>query len=234
MPPSMPPTGLRMRDDKAKHFKPLINAVLRRVAREGAACHRRAGCRAPQHAGLAVDALVRGLWRRDGARDRRRACAAAAARSRHESASPLPSRAPPPCPAACCGCARACASTRCPVTPKARGGCRISPRPCRRTCSAMCAGKRVIDLCAAPGGKTAQLIARGAQVTAVEREPERMARLKQNLARLKLDAELHRSGSARLHARRSARPSCCSTRPAAPPARSAAIPNCPGSRAPPM
>ena len=62
---------LAMRDAKAKHFKPLINAVLRRMAREGARRSRRAGCRAPQHAGLAVDALVRGLWRRDGARDRR-------------------------------------------------------------------------------------------------------------------------------------------------------------------
>src|SRR5665811_2410800 len=49
-------------------------------------------------------------------------------------------------------------------------------------------GKTVIDLCAAPGGKTAQLAASGAKVIAVEREPERMARLKENLARLKLDA----------------------------------------------
>ena len=51
-------------------------------------------------------------------------------------------------------------------------------------------GKRVMDLCAAPGGKTMQLAAMGAQVTAVEREPSRMARLRENLARAKLDAEL--------------------------------------------
>ncbi len=51
-------------------------------------------------------------------------------------------------------------------------------------------GRRVVDLCAAPGGKTAQLAARGALVTAVEREPARMARLRENLARLKLDATL--------------------------------------------
>jgi 16S rRNA (cytosine967-C5)-methyltransferase len=51
-------------------------------------------------------------------------------------------------------------------------------------------GRRVLDLCAAPGGKTAQLAARGALVTAVEREGARMARLKENLARLKLDATL--------------------------------------------
>ena len=35
------------------------------------------------------------------------------------------------------------------------------------------AGKRVIDLCAAPGGKTMQLAARGAEVTAVELDPAR-------------------------------------------------------------
>jgi 16S rRNA (cytosine967-C5)-methyltransferase len=51
-------------------------------------------------------------------------------------------------------------------------------------------GQRVIDLCAAPGGKTMQLASMGAQVTAVEREPARMARLRENLARAKLDAEL--------------------------------------------
>lgn len=51
-------------------------------------------------------------------------------------------------------------------------------------------GERVIDLCAAPGGKTTQLAAAGARVTAVERAPERAARLRENLARLHLDAEV--------------------------------------------
>ena len=51
-------------------------------------------------------------------------------------------------------------------------------------------GLRIADLCAAPGGKTAQLAARGARVTAVDRSPARLARLKENLARLKLDAEV--------------------------------------------
>ncbi|MBS0277102.1 MAG: RsmB/NOP family class I SAM-dependent RNA methyltransferase [Proteobacteria bacterium] len=50
-------------------------------------------------------------------------------------------------------------------------------------------GHRAIDLCAAPGGKTMQLAGMGAMVTAVEREPARMARLRENLARAKLDAE---------------------------------------------
>ena len=49
-------------------------------------------------------------------------------------------------------------------------------------------GKSIADLCAAPGGKTAQLIQGGASVTAVDRSPNRVARLKDNLARLSLEA----------------------------------------------
>jgi 16S rRNA (cytosine967-C5)-methyltransferase len=51
-------------------------------------------------------------------------------------------------------------------------------------------GKAAIDLCAAPGGKTMQLAAQGAQVTAVEREPSRLERIRANLARTKLEAAL--------------------------------------------
>jgi 16S rRNA (cytosine967-C5)-methyltransferase len=51
------------------------------------------------------------------------------------------------------------------------------------------AGKSIADLCAAPGGKTAQLVHAGARVTAVDRSPARMARLRDNLARLSLEAE---------------------------------------------
>lgn len=49
-------------------------------------------------------------------------------------------------------------------------------------------GKRVIDLCAAPGGKTAQLILAGADVTALDRSKSRLNRLNENLERLKLSA----------------------------------------------
>ena len=51
------------------------------------------------------------------------------------------------------------------------------------------AGRAIVDLCAAPGGKTAQLAHGGAQVTALDRSPARVARLRGNLARLSLDAE---------------------------------------------
>jgi 16S rRNA (cytosine967-C5)-methyltransferase len=50
-------------------------------------------------------------------------------------------------------------------------------------------GKSVADLCAAPGGKTAQLAAAGVQVVAVDRSAPRLSRLRQNLARLQLECE---------------------------------------------
>jgi len=48
----------------------------------------------------------------------------------------------------------------------------------------------VIDLCAAPGGKTLQLAARGARVTAVDISANRLKRLRANLDRTGLDAEI--------------------------------------------
>ena len=51
-------------------------------------------------------------------------------------------------------------------------------------------GARVLDLCAAPGGKTAQLVKAGYAVTALDRDPARVERLRQNLARLNYSAEL--------------------------------------------
>lgn len=51
-------------------------------------------------------------------------------------------------------------------------------------------GKTVIDLCAAPGGKTAQLAAAGGRVIALDRSAPRLARLEENLGRLGLEAEI--------------------------------------------
>jgi 16S rRNA (cytosine967-C5)-methyltransferase len=50
-------------------------------------------------------------------------------------------------------------------------------------------GKSVIDLCAAPGGKSAQLAAMGANVIALDRSENRLKRLRSNLARLNLEVE---------------------------------------------
>ncbi len=49
-------------------------------------------------------------------------------------------------------------------------------------------GHRVMDLCAAPGGKTLQLAVRGARVSAVDRSEKRLVRLNENLERTKLEA----------------------------------------------
>jgi 16S rRNA (cytosine967-C5)-methyltransferase len=52
------------------------------------------------------------------------------------------------------------------------------------------AGERVLDLCAAPGGKTMQMAASGASVTAVDTSAARMERLQENLTRTGLTADL--------------------------------------------
>ena len=51
-------------------------------------------------------------------------------------------------------------------------------------------GQTVLDLCAAPGGKTLQLAAAGGQVTAVDRSAPRLKRVTENLARTRLSAEI--------------------------------------------
>ncbi len=51
-------------------------------------------------------------------------------------------------------------------------------------------GERVLDLCAAPGGKTAQLAATGAFVTAVDNDGVRLNILQQNMRRLGLEADI--------------------------------------------
>jgi 16S rRNA (cytosine967-C5)-methyltransferase len=57
-------------------------------------------------------------------------------------------------------------------------------------------GEVVADLCAAPGGKTAQLAAAGARVIAVESQERRLPRLRENLARLNLSAEIVQADAA--------------------------------------
>ena len=54
-------------------------------------------------------------------------------------------------------------------------------------------GDHIVDLCAAPGGKTMQLAARGAKVTAVDISRGRLERLKENLERCGLTAEVEAS-----------------------------------------
>ena len=50
-------------------------------------------------------------------------------------------------------------------------------------------GETIADLCAAPGGKTAQLAAAGATVTAIDRSSKRLERLNENMLRLRFSVE---------------------------------------------
>lgn len=59
-------------------------------------------------------------------------------------------------------------------------------------------GLRVLDLCAAPGGKTARLAAMGGKVLAVDASNERLERLRENMARLRLEAQLAAADAASL------------------------------------
>lgn len=51
-------------------------------------------------------------------------------------------------------------------------------------------GQHVIDLCAAPGGKTIQMASMGAQVTALDRSPKRLKRLHENAERLGFESKI--------------------------------------------
>ena len=61
-------------------------------------------------------------------------------------------------------------------------------------------GERVLDMCAAPGGKTMQLAAAGAKVIAIDTSASRMERVRENLARTSLEAELVVGDSLEFHA----------------------------------
>jgi 16S rRNA (cytosine967-C5)-methyltransferase len=180
---------LAARDDKAVHFKPLINAVMRRVAREG------------QTVIAAQDAQRLNtpdwLWSRWC--DAHGGGTVRAIANAHLAMPPLDIHAKN----ASCGVPEG-ASLPGGLVRLTNAG-RVEDLPGFSTgewwvqdfAASLPArllgdvsGKTVIDLCAAPGGKCAQLAASGAQVIAVERDPSRMRRLRENLARLGLRAEL--------------------------------------------
>lgn len=165
-------------------FAGLVNAVLRRLAEQGPAV---------------LDALdgprldtPGWLWSSWGADARRIAEA-------HQREAPLdltlkPGAAPPPgAEMLPTGSARLPPGTRVPDLPGyAEGEFWVQDAAAALPARLLGAqpGEQVADLCAAPGGKTAQLAAAGANVTVVERDPKRLARLRDNLARLRLDAAL--------------------------------------------
>jgi len=174
---------LAQADNKAVHFKPLINAVLRRIAREGAEA-----VAAQDAARLNTPDWLWTRWSAAYGEARTRAIALA---HLHQAPLDLVWKTPPAEPLF--GNVQRMEPERVETLAGfAEGEFWVQDAAATLPAHLLAdvRGRRVIDLCAAPGGKTAQLAARGALVTAVEREPARMARLKENLARLKLDATL--------------------------------------------
>ena len=177
------------RDIKAVHFKALINAVLRRISREGAEI-----LRAQDAARLNTPDWLWGRWCATYGEGMTRAIADAHTRPAPldlvmkglpiaiSDAVSLPG-----------GVLRLNQGARVDTLPGYSDGAWwvqdfAATLPARLLGDV--SGHRVIDLCAAPGGKTAELAAMGAEVTAVEREPARISRLATNLERLQLTAKL--------------------------------------------
>ncbi len=164
-------------------FAGLVNAVLRRVAEAGPAALE--GLDGPR---LDTPAWLWTAWGRD-ARE-------IALAHQHEAPLDLTMRAgaePPPVGEEMPGGAWRCpAGTRVADLPGfSEGGFWVQDAAAMLPATLLAAmpGERVADLCAAPGGKTAQLAATGAHVIAVERDPARIVRLAENLARLRTPVE---------------------------------------------
>ena len=183
---------------EAKPFKPLVNAVLRRVATEGRLIFERT-----DKPGLDVPAW---LWTRWTA-----ACGAetaAAIAVAHRAPAPLDLTLKEPAAAQewaeRLGAARVGASTlRLTGAPSVEtlpgfdeGAWWVQDAAAAIPARALLdhlgdpAGRRVLDLCAAPGGKTLQLAAAGADVTALDSSAARLKRLAANLQRTGLDARI--------------------------------------------
>ena len=170
---------LAQADDKAVHFKPLINAVLRRIAREGKEAV------AKQNAAR-LD-TPDWLWARWNAAYGEQARDIALAHLGRAPLTIVTKEAPR------FDAVRRMDAERVDTMPGfAEGEFWVQDAAATLPAHLLgdVRGKRVIDLCAAPGGKTAQLASLGAEVTAVERDATRLARLEENLARLKLKATL--------------------------------------------
>jgi 16S rRNA (cytosine967-C5)-methyltransferase len=178
---------LAAQDAKAVHFKPLINAVLRKIAKEGEAVL----------SGLDRERLSTPdwLWTRWAAQ-----YGAGTARliaRAHQHAAPVDivvkDAVHPESEALFGAVRRLTADGKVEDLPGFAAGA-WWVQDAAATLPALLlgdvSGKRVLDLCAAPGGKTMQLAARGAQVTAVEIDPTRAGRIRENLARTKLSAEI--------------------------------------------
>jgi 16S rRNA (cytosine967-C5)-methyltransferase len=183
---------LAQADEKAVHFRPLINAVLRRAAQEGAGIIARQDA-----AALNTPDWLWQRWVSTYGEESARAIAAA-----HLAVPPLDLTLKSPADAAFVGLqperlaegrVRLKEAGRIEALPgfaEGRWWVQDFAASLPATLLGNVAGKRVIDLCAAPGGKTLQLASLGARVTAVDVAPERLSLIRENLERVNLSAEL--------------------------------------------
>ncbi len=180
---------LAAKDAKAVHFKPLINAVLRKVAREGEAVL----------SGLDRERLATPdwLWTRWSMHYGAATARLIARAHQQEAPTDIVLKAPgtthPQSTALFSMVRRLTAEGRIEdLSGFANGGWWVQDAAAALPATLLgdVAGRTVIDLCAAPGGKTLQLAAAGAKVIAVEIDAARAERIRENLARTKLDAEI--------------------------------------------
>ena len=167
--------------------KGLVNAVLRRLSLEGPALAAEQDAARLNTPHWLWRSWSRRLWRRARSRDRDRASEGGAARpdrARNDDGSGARALDAVLLPT---GTLRARRRRRCTSLPGYAEGAwwvqdAAAALPVRLFGEV--AGQHVVDLCAAPGGKTAQLAAAGARVTAIDRSPRRLDRLVANLQRL--------------------------------------------------
>lgn len=177
--------------DRTRHLSGMINAVLRRIARE------REEIGPPREASAELPGWLAARWRRNWGEARTEAIAAAQLAG---AALDLTCRAEPELWAGRLGGILLPSGSlrildRRPVTELpgfAEGAFWVQDAAAAIPARLLDAkpGERVLDLCAAPGGKTAQLAAAGAEVTALDRSASRLERLAANMARLGLRAEI--------------------------------------------
>ncbi len=180
-------------DPHARHFAGLANAVLRRVATEGPDDPRRPRRRDVEHSGLDDEALECALRAGAGSPDRTSVLARGAARHLIQVISRWLGRASVARRLLPTGSVRLAAGGRIEDLPGyAEGSWWVQDAAAALPARLLgdVAGLEVADLCAAPGGKTAELVSAGAHVTAVEQSADRAERLKENLKRLALDASV--------------------------------------------
>lgn len=181
-------------DPKARHLVPLVNALLRRVCREKAAVLAHRSEQGPQ---ADLPAWLCERWARAHGAQASEAIASVLATPPHVDLTPIANhvaldeaiggrRLPT-------GSIRLQSET--PITDLpgyTEGWFQVQDAaaaiPARLIGGG--AGTRLLDLCAAPGGKTAQLAKTGAEVVAVERNASRAERLRGNLTRLNLAATI--------------------------------------------